>query len=220
MYTKFYTLKIKLKLIVIILLFFLIFSFVLGQFRITSKVEKINVGDLVLFALGGGSSSVVMLGIEYQDDLEYRQYPYIFSPFVYPIQRYLHPSSGQDDISLKYYNFPGGEFMHKLSPSLYYSGVGFGDALLLQIYDSGKFLGIIFWSFLIAYLFLLTDRFIVLRNPYIPLCWIIARSTPVLPRNPLFAFVGNIYFVIIFFTFILLINFVFFPKKINIAKAR
>jgi hypothetical protein len=215
MYSKFYTLKIKLKSIVIIILFFLIFSSALGQLRTTSRVEKISAQDLVLFALGGGSSSVVMLGIEYQDDLKYRHYPYIFSALVYPIQRYLHPSSGQDDVSLKYYNFLGSELMHKLSPSLYYNGTGLGEALLSQMYDSGKFLGIIFWSILIAYLFLLTDRFIVLKNIYIPLCWIIAKSIPMLPRNPLFAFAGNIYFVIIFFIFLVLLNFVFFPKKIN-----
>jgi hypothetical protein len=219
MYSKLYTLKIKLKSIVIIVLFFLIFSSALGQLRTISKIEKVSAKDLVLFALSGGSSSVVMLGIEYQDDLKYRHYPYIFSALVYPIQRYLHPSSGQDDVSLKYYNFLGSELMHKLSPSLYYSGTGFGESLLSQMYDAGKFPGIIFWSLLSAFLFLLTDRFIVLKNLYIPLCWIIAKSVPMLPRNPLFAFAGNIYFVIIFFIFLLLLNFVFFPKKINIGKA-
>jgi len=145
-YSKFYNVKFKLKTLVIMMVFFLVFAIVMGSFRNNYKMQKITLIDLLLYGLNGGSSSVPMLIIENQGAMQYRHYPFIFTPFFSQIQNILYPHSGQDTqdtVALKHHNILSHEFMHKMAPNLYYSGAGFGSSFLAEIYDCGSFAGVI-----------------------------------------------------------------------------
>jgi hypothetical protein len=222
LYSKFYQKKIKLKKIAVVVIISLLFTLWMGIFRNTTngpQTKNITVKPSDVFTLffvgNSGSITVPLLIIEEYGNWKYRHYPFIFYPFLHHIYPIIYPTSGQTRTFLEKYNSIGGITIHKMDPGAFFNGNGLGGSVLAEMYDCGALFGVIVWSVFLVFFILAIEKKMLIRNTYIALFWLMARSIPNMARNSLFGFFIDIHWVILSYCFIRFINFLCFPQKIN-----
>ncbi|AEF85048.1 putative membrane protein [Treponema primitia ZAS-2] len=220
-YYKLYHSKISFKMIMVVLIFFVLFSIGLGKYRGSYGKNKINAsiqyGMINSFFYGQGSTIDVPLGLisESKRIEKYRHFPFIFSALLKPIFFQLYPDNGSERLMItleKYNNMPA-IVTYILSPKIYLTGQGLGGSVIAEMYDCGKFVGIIAWSLILGFIIKIVDKILVLRNRYIPFCWFLVNSVIGMPRDYFFSFSNAIPYMIIIFVIINLVNIIFSSKQ-------
>lgn len=93
-----------------------------------------NVVDLLLEQ----SRSRVVPMVVMEGDLQYRHYPFVFSPLLRPYYS-LEYGNGQTEEIAQNTNDISNVIMYHLSKTLYLQGFGYGGAFLAEAYDFGYF---------------------------------------------------------------------------------
>jgi oligosaccharide repeat unit polymerase len=219
-YSVFYKKKIVLKNAFILFVFIISISIYVAYSRDNKTIQNDAMLDLIslFFYSQGNTISVPLIIIEMGNKIPYHHYPFIFSQITVLFLKQLYPTAGQSQIALEKYNLTGHILTYMLAPESYYRGNGIGSSVLGEMYDCGGFLGIIFWSIILAMLFKFIKNKILERNIYILFCWFVLNAIIVSPRSALLKFFGDIPYIIASLFLILLINFFFYPKKLNQIK--
>jgi oligosaccharide repeat unit polymerase len=222
-YCHFYKKRMPIKNLFVFLLLVIVASIGLDFSREGKKFSNISVGKLLInfFYEQGNTVAVPFVIIEANGELEYRNYPFIFTPVFISISRILYPTPNeQTQLYLEKYNSMGSIVINKLNSGAYRYGAGLGGSFIAEMYDCGGFLGVIFWSIMLALLIVMVEKKIMISNYNIPIYWYIIGSIIILPRGNFFGFLNSILYVIFFRLFISSINFIFFPGRINIESYR
>jgi hypothetical protein len=198
-YHKFYHKKISLNKIIIVFLFIITFSILIGISREESKNNSIiKPADLVtyFFYNQGNSIASPLTVIETSGKFKNHSFPFIFSQLFYFYFSVLYPNRGQTQILLEKYNDLGSIITHYLSPTAYFNGYGVGRTFISEMYDFGGFFGIVFWSVILALLIVKTEKNF-LRNKWCIIFYFgIIKTIIYLPRNVFFVFLDTIPYLI------------------------
>lgn len=228
-YIKKYDVKKSLKRILIIGLVVIALIVGIGTFRgnsdelrdnsidVNTKME--NVVDLLLEQ----SRSRVVPMVVMEGDLQYRNYPFVFSPLLSPYYS-LEYGNGQTEEIAQNTNDISNVIMYHLSKTFYLQGFGYGGAFLAEAYDFGGYIGVGVFSVLLALFLSFCDGSnLNVRCYYVPILFQLILNIPMLPRNRVFGFMNN--FLVIVFTYLILAFLSFLPqmrenthKKINIRR--
>jgi hypothetical protein len=200
-YHKFYHKKISLYKTITVFLFIIAFSIMIGTSRETrwDNGSVMRAGDLLIqFFYGQGTSiGSPLTAIEASGQFENHSFPFIFSPLVYPFLSILYPNKGQTQILLEKYNDLGSISTHYLSPAAYFYGYGIGRTFIAEMYDFGGFLGIVFWSIMLALLILKTEKNF-LRNRWCIIFYFgVIKTIIYLPRNVFFVFTQMLPYLVV-----------------------
>lgn len=197
-YTKKYEIKIKPRYILYLAVFILFVVIGMGQIRngygskkkINSKLQTLTLASDALYSQTN-SKAVPMLVI--RGDLKWHRYPFIFSPIMYRVNTLLHPTAGQTEDYLQYYNDISSVTMANISKSAYARGSGYGGAFLAESYDCGKFIGVIGWSLLLALFMAFCDfSDLKLSAKLIVIIAFILKDIATLPRGRMFGFMSDV----------------------------
>jgi hypothetical protein len=177
----------------LLILIIIPFSIFMSNFRVNAKTAKIRIFDSVLTLLYGQGVSILVpvIIIEDGDDLEYHDYPFIFSQLLLPYFRVVYPTTGQSDIRLKNYNLINDVTTYRWSQQRYYTGNGVAGGFLGEMYDCGGVLGIIFWSWILAMLMGLIEYGLYNDTICVIIFWWIISSIIWLPRSRFFEYFGQ-----------------------------
>jgi oligosaccharide repeat unit polymerase len=191
---RIYHKKISIKFIITLFIIIIFFSVFMSYYRSDSKMNKINITDLIieLFYEQGVSIVVPMIIIENSNNLSYHYYPFIFSPIITEIYTSrLYPVTGQSRTRLEKYNLLGDNVTYFWKPSGYFKGQGLSGAFLAEMYDCGGILGIVFWSSVLALLIRMVEFYIYKNIFYLFVFWWIVRNIVFLPRRYFFFHFGT-----------------------------
>jgi oligosaccharide repeat unit polymerase len=225
-YTKTYKKTIKLKTVFGILLFVVFFSIIIGNFRSGTKTNNNDsLGNLLtLFFYQQGTTIVVPLTvIEKYGDLPYHKYPFIFSRPIRPLLGMIYSNRSTTNlgfrsarnIELEKLNSLSSITTNELSPKMHLSGGGNGGSFLAEMYDCGGFIGVIFWSIMLACLINNVEKRMLRKSFLMPIYWFVVYSVIYLPRNFFFNFIHDGFiFLVPLFLFLVFLGFIFYPKKI------
>ncbi len=228
-YIKKYNVKISFKRFLIVGLVVIVLIVGIGVFRgnndeliddsydVNTKME--NVVDLLLEQ----SRSRVVPMVVMEGDLQYRNYPFVFSPLLSPYYS-LEYGNGQTEEIAQNTNDISNVIMYHLSKTFYLQGNGYGGAFLAEAYDFGGYIGVGVFSVLLALFLSFCDGSnLNVRCYYVPILFQLILNIPMLPRNRVFGFMNN--FLVIVFTYLILAFLSFLPqmrenthKKINIRR--
>lgn len=155
-----------------------------------SSLQEVTI-QLVMDKLVGSSGSSFVPLYVMKGDLTYRCYPFIFSPLLTPINSLLY-GNAQSVSAVQRTNDISDVITYQANSSLYLNGGGVGGSFLAEAYDCGGFLGVIFWSAILASLIKFIDTsHLNVKSRYIPILYAVLSSIPLMPRSRLFGFMGS-----------------------------
>lgn len=154
--------------------------------------------NAVLNTLARQSSSNVVPMLIIKGQLSYHPYPFVFSPLLQPFVNHIYPSNGQDEIAATKHNNISHVTMYNVSRSAYLAGSGYGGAFLAEAYDCGGILGVFFWSVILANLLKFFDySFVFISKKLKPFFLCVLFKIPMMPRQRLFGFFYDYFYIII-----------------------
>ena len=146
-----------------------------------------------------------------EGNLQYRHYPFVFSPLLTPYYAFKY-GYGQTDEIARNTNDISNVTMYNISQSAYLNGNGFGGSFLAEAYDLGGYIGVAFLSFLLAQILAICDGSnLDVQNKYIPLLFQFLMNLPLLPRNRFLGFMNN--YLAIGLTYFVLLIVLIIPRK-------
>ena len=192
-FTQKYNVKIKIGTLILIFVLIVGITYSLGTIRNSygeknkTNTTNINVIDLISNVLYTQTTSRAVPMIIIEGELPYHNYPFIFSPLLTYLTRFIYPSKGQDEVSLQKYNDISSITLFSVSPSAYYKGKGYGGAFLAEAYDCGGYIGIVFWGIILSVFIAFCDYSkLNINNNYLPFLFLFLLNFAMLPRNRLF----------------------------------
>lgn len=217
-YYKKYNVKISLK--KYILVGFLIIALILGLDSIRNVYGGKNINsdysssfvESSIETLVSQSRSRVVPMLVIEGDLEYRNYPFVFSPLLLPYYSYKY-GSGQTDEIAKNTNDISNVTMYHLSKIAYSNGVGCGGSFLAEAYDFYGVFGVIVFSCILSVCLAKIDcSSLNFKYFSIPFVFQFLLSIPMMPRNRLLGFMSN-YISIVLSYFIIFVLILLFDRK-------
>jgi oligosaccharide repeat unit polymerase len=221
-YSKLYKRKISIKVIIGLFMFIIVFSIGIGNFRVGKKQNRnipVYITIMNFLYSQGTTIGVPLTIIDRYGKLPYHPFPFIFSWPLRPLFNLLYPNplgtNGEHSkIDLEKHNRLSSITISEISSSAYMKGYGYGGSFLAEMYDCGKFFGVIFWSIMLALLLYKTETGLAKSNMMIPMNWLIVYSIIYLPRNYFFDFLRDgIVYLPFLCIFLLFIKFII-PEKI------
>ena len=204
-YTKHFNVKLRLKKILLMGVFFIAFILILGNLRNSyggnkKNNTKINTKELIGKTLYTQTTTRAVPMHVIKGGLKYHNYPFIFSSFTKPFLRYKYPSeSGQTDLIAQKYNKSTAVITYNVSRAAYLNGNGLGSSFIAEAYDCFGFFGLIVFSVILSWFFVFCDFSRV--NPkriFVPILFFIIQNIPILPRANIFRFLDTDPVAIIF----------------------
>ncbi|GHU04980.1 hypothetical protein FACS1894147_10650 [Spirochaetia bacterium] len=217
-YIRFYKVMLKIKYIIIVFSIIIIFSIWISFKRQGINTYSILTDTLIEFI--HGQSVSIMIPFEVIEEFgrfKNHPYPFIFQPiFKWGYDIFYHGAPFSKTV-LEKYNDMAAIVGHSMDPFVYNTkGLSVGSAVLGEMYDCGGFFGVIFWSAFLAVFIKAVEKNILLKNSYIPFLWFVINGIILAPRAQMFGFVYQLWYVFCGFILIYFINFIFYPKKMNI----
>ena len=215
-FKKNYSIKIHFAQIFCILIFIIAFTAIIGNVRSSyGKKEKkkstLPVSEIVQKTLWSQTTSRAVPMLIIRGNIQYRHYPFIFSPFFMDISKRIWPEKSRSEISAQKYNGIGTVLLYNVSKEGYLNGYGYGGAFIGEAYDCGGVIGLIFWSVFLAYIIKTIElSFFKFSKFFMPILILFLRNFALLPRSMLFYVFYDmkvlllVYFIIIFIRFIYL----------------
>ena len=213
-YRKKYDVNIKIRKYVLVGLILIVLIVALDTARMgyggNNSNSTSNISPIVDTLIKQSRSRVVPM-LVMEGDLQYRHYPFVFSPLL--TQYYaLKYGYGQTDEIARNTNDISNVTMYNISQSAYINGNGFGGSFLAEAYDLGGYFGVAIFSFLLAQILAICDGSnLDVRSKYIPLLFQFLLNLPMLPRNRLFGFMNS--YLAIGLTYLVLFIVSLTPKK-------
>ena len=153
---RYYSVKFNLKKIVVFIVFIVVLIIGLEKIRdgdVSNKTNKsISPYKAVENMLFYQTTSRAVPLLVMSKNLEYHEYPFIFSPLTKYINQIIYPTKGQSRISAEKYNNISAVTMVNVSMNSYLNGLGYGSAFLAEAYDFFGYFGVIIFSILLSFL--------------------------------------------------------------------
>lgn len=193
-YTKRNNVKIKARRVigfgVVLMLLIVGLNLLRNSYGTNESIQKITFQQALTKIVEQSGSSVVPMFI-IRGNLEYHDYPFVFSPLLTPVNSLLYRNT-QSVISVQRTNDISDVITYNVNSSLYLNGGGIGSAFLGEAYDCGGFLGVIFWSAILAFFIRFCDnKSINVKSRYVPILYAVLINIPLMPRGRLFGFTGS-----------------------------
>ena len=190
---RYYSVKFNLKKIVVFIVFIVVLIIGLEKIRdgdVSNKTNKsISPYKAVENMLFYQTTSRAVPLLVMSKNLEYHEYPFIFSPLTKYINQIIYPTKGQSRISAEKYNNISAVTMVNVSMNSYLNGLGYGSAFLAEAYDFFGYFGVIIFSILLSFLLYKFDsKTIQMKRIYIPLLYFVLVNLAILARGRIFGF--------------------------------
>ena len=193
-YLSFYgTKRIKLKYISLLGFICVFFAIYIGNTRDSSNKQlslKNNV--LIAFLAGQTASRAVPLTV-IEGDIPYHSYPFIFQP-IFVSQ--MNPKEGRMNI-IKNKNSIDLLTSYKHNRKRTLKGAGLGGSILAEFIDCGKWIGLIFWTLILAIMLCRLDLFNYTKRLLRPWSYILLVNIIHSPRGYFFKFIPKLKYVFI-----------------------
>lgn len=213
-YRKKYDVTIKIRKYILVGLVSIVLIVSLDTIRVEYGGNNVNTSNnisAVVDTLIEQSRSRVVPMLVMKGDLQYRHYPFVFSPLLTPYYAFKY-GYGQTDKIARNTNDISNVTMYNISRPAYLNGNGFGGSFLAEAYDLGGYIGVAFLSFLLAQILAICDGSnLDVRNKYIPLLFQFLINLPMLPRNRFFGFMNS--YLAIGLTYFVLLIVLLIPRK-------
>ena len=227
LYTNIYNAKLKIKYLFFLMLSLLIFSQFIGQIRSKDKAKN-NYSLVNEFFYSQGITLILSMHIlNNENEFINHSYPYILAPVMDYFNKYLHRTiyqKGQSSELIKYSNDINTQLTFFLDSNRYLKGNGIGSCYLIELYDLGKYFGIIVGNIiLVCLMFILSKKALKNRINFL-FSILVFRSFVYMPRNRILSFFPDLFktslilFFISIITIIILYNNIKSFKKPNIEK--
>lgn len=215
-YTKKNNVKVKARRVIgfgIVLMILIVgLNLLRNSYGTNESMQKITFEQAITKIVKQSESSVVPMFI-IRGNLEYHDYPFIFSPLLTPINSLLYRNT-QSVGAVQRTNDISDVITYNVNSSLYLNGGGIGSAFLGEAYDCGGFLGVVFWSAILASFIRFCDnKNINVKGRYVPILYAILTSIPLMPRGRLFGFTGS-------YLPLLIAYFVMFMLELTVLKQK
>lgn len=193
-YTKKNNVKVKARRViefgVVLMVLIVGLNLLRNSYGTNESIQKITFQQALTKLVEQSVSSVVPMFI-IRGNLEYHDYPFIFSPLLTPINFLLYRNA-QSVVAVQRTNDISDVITYNVNKSLYLKGGGIGSAFLGEAYDCGGFGGVIFWSAILASAIRFCDnKNVNVKRRYIPIFYVVLSSIPLMPRGRLFGFAGS-----------------------------
>ena len=190
---RYYSVKFNLKKIVVFIVFIVVLIIGLEKISdgdVSNKTNKsISPYKAVENMLFYQTTSRAVPLLVMSKNLEYHEYPFIFSPLTKYINQIIYPTKGQSRISAEKYNNISAVTMVNVSMNSYLNGLGYGSAFLAEAYDFFGYFGVIIFSILLSFLLYKFDsKTIQMKRIYIPLLYFVLVNLAILARGRIFGF--------------------------------
>ena len=206
-YKKKYNVKIKAKKILLTCLVIGILIVGIDSIRtgygVVRTNSESNTPEMIIDILLEQSRSRMVPMLVMDRELQYRHYPFVFSPLFTPYYAIKYGTDQTSEVAINT-NDISSVAMYNISPSVYLYGGGTGGSFLAEAYDLCGYFGVAFLSCILAYILSICDKNnLNIKNVYIPLMFQFMLVIPLLPRNRMFGFMHN--YPAIVLTYIILI---------------
>lgn len=212
LFVKKFSLRIKIRHLLILLVVVIAFTYSLGNLRKSyggnqsTKKSKIDIGAVAESVLYSQTTTRAVPLLIINGGIEYHPYPFIFTPITLHFSKLIWPEKNRSEISGQKYNIIGRTLIYNVSKAAYLQGYGYGGAFIGEAYDCGGFIGLVFWSVVLAYICAFLDfSDFMLRPKVLPFVFLFSFDFGILARNLLLQIFGYInYLIFIYFTIIIL----------------
>lgn len=209
--TKQYDVKIKMKHLVLLFVIIVFIICTLGTVRSDygNKKKKKTIVDaqFVTEIFYGQTTSRIVPLLIIDRKLDYHSYPFIFSPLLEPYYSIVYHSEGQDKVSAEHYNNISQVTTYNVSKRSHLNGNGLGGAFIAEAYDCGSFIGVVFWSIILAVILMKFDYVLkVVSVKYRPLVFFYLLNIPALPRGRFFGFMSDFNKILFVYIVMLVVN--------------
>ena len=211
LFVKKFSLRIKIRHLLMLLVVVIAFTYSLGNLRKSyggnqsTKKSKINISAVAESVLYSQTTTRAIPLLIINGDVDYHPYPFIFTPITLPFSRMIWPEENRTEISGQKYNIMGRTLLYNVSKRAYLQGYGYGGAFIGEAYDCGGFIGLVFWSIFLAYICAFLDFSDFMLSPKVlPLVFLFLFDFGMLTRERLLA-VATKYNYLIFIYFVILI---------------
>lgn len=217
-YTKKYNVEVKVRSVIgfgFALFAIIVFLNLLrNTYGTNDSIQDLELELVLTKLIGQSGSSVVPLFI-IRGDLDYHDFPFIFSPLLAPINFILYRNNQSID-AMQHTNDISDVITYNVNPTLYLNGGGVGGALLGEMYDCGGFLGIVFWSAILAYIIRYFDyKHLNIESRYVPLIYAFLASIPMMPRGRFFGFTTATLSLVTAYLIMLLLAIIAHKRKVD-----
>lgn len=210
---KKFHLKIKIRHLFLLLIIIIAFAYSLDNLRKSyggnqsAQKAKIDIGGVVEYVLYSQTTTRAVPLLIINGDIEYHPYPFIFTSITLPVSKKIWPEKNRTEISGKKYNIIGRTLVYNISKKAYLRGLGYGGAFIGEAYDCGGFIGLIFWSVILAYICAFLDfSDFMLSSKILPFVFLFLIDFGMLPRASLFKVFTRYYYLIFIYFIVLILN--------------
>lgn len=212
LFIKKFSLKVKIRHLLLLAVFVIAFTFILGNIRSSygrqsKSKSKLSIGGIVEYVLYSQTTTRAVPLLIINGDIKYHTYPFIFTPFTLYFSKHIWPEENRTELSGKKYNIIGRTLLYNISKKAYLQGKGYGGAFIGEAYDCGGFIGLVFWSLVLAYICAFLDFSDFLLKPKImPFVILFLLDFGYLARGLLFQLFVNFHYLIFIYFIVLILN--------------
>lgn len=207
--SKKHSITFNLRKLVFIMCFIVFFTILIGNMRAaygknsSTNKASIPVSLLIQRALWSQTTTRAVPLLVIRGNLEYHPYPFIFSPFFNQFNKILYPEKKRTELSAQKFNRIGSVTMYNISKKSFMRGTGYGGAFIAEAFDCGGYIGLIFWSVVLAAICLTIDsRKLDYSHFIMPVIILFLQTFALLPRNMLFDVFYNLHYLVLIYFFL------------------